>query len=130
MHDAWHARCMACQWAAAVVNSLRSARKFNNRCMCNVLTHAAMVTAQEGQSEEDARRCPACGSRLGLMLARGGGFIGCRAYPDCSYSRALEVLAPGEPAPSAGVWLDIVGRLVTIPFSSASKPSTCGTACH
>ena len=39
-----------------------------------------------------ARRCPACtGGRLGLKLARTGGFIGCSNYPECRYTRALAV---------------------------------------
>ncbi len=52
--------------------------------------------SQEGQSEEDARRCPACGGRLGLKLATSGGFIGCSNYPDCSYTRPLDLQALGE----------------------------------
>ncbi|CAL5218790.1 g512 [Coccomyxa viridis] len=51
---------------------------------------------KKGQSEEDARRCPACGGRLGLKLATSGGFIGCSNYPDCSYTRPLDLQALGE----------------------------------
>jgi len=42
---------------------------------------------------EDPRRCPRCGSgRLGLKLAkRSGAFIGCSNYPECTYTRPLEV---------------------------------------
>ena len=44
--------------------------------------------------DKDPRRCPACGNgRLGLKLGRGGPFIGCSGYPDCSYTRSL---AAGE----------------------------------
>ena len=52
--------------------------------------------SQEGQTQEEARACPACAKRgqqgrLGLKLARSsGGFIGCSLYPDCSYSQPLE----------------------------------------
>lgn len=58
---------------------------------------------QEGQSEEDARKCPACGGRLGLKLAKHGGFIGCSGYPDCSYMRPLQLYEPGEEPPAHGV---------------------------
>lgn len=51
---------------------------------------------QVGQSEEDARRCPECGGRLGLRLAKHGGFIGCSGYPACTYIRPLELHEPGE----------------------------------
>lgn len=56
---------------------------------------------QEGQTEEEARTCPACAKggrqgRLGLKPARTGqgGFVGCSNYPDCSYSRSLDSLIP------------------------------------
>ncbi|BDA43988.1 DNA topoisomerase 1 [Coccomyxa sp. Obi] len=51
---------------------------------------------QEGQSEEQARMCPSCGGRLGLRLAKHGGFIGCSGYPACSYTRPLQLYEPGE----------------------------------
>ncbi|KAL3144457.1 hypothetical protein ABBQ32_004201 [Trebouxia sp. C0010 RCD-2024] len=56
---------------------------------------------KEGQTEEEARTCPACAKggrqgRLGLKPARTGqgGFVGCSNYPDCSYSRSLDSLIP------------------------------------
>ncbi len=55
-----------------------------------------LMRSQEGQSEEEARKCPACGGRLGLKLATSGGFIGCSNYPDCSYTRPLDLQALGE----------------------------------
>ncbi len=40
----------------------------------------------------DPRRCPVCGNgRLGLRLARSGGFIGCSNYPECRHTRSLAV---------------------------------------
>jgi DNA topoisomerase-1 len=40
----------------------------------------------------DPRACPACGNgRLGLKLGKFGAFIGCANYPDCRYTRPLEV---------------------------------------
>ena len=45
----------------------------------------------------DPRACPACQSgRLGLRFSRGGAFIGCSNYPDCRFTRPLEV--PSEDA--------------------------------
>ena len=44
----------------------------------------------------DPRICPSCGAgRLGLRLAKNGGFIGCSSYPECRYTRPLAVLVPG-----------------------------------
>ena len=56
---------------------------------------------QEGQSGEDARKCPSCGGRLGLKLAKSGGFIGCSNYPDCGYARPLDPAIQGDSAPGA-----------------------------
>ena len=43
----------------------------------------------------DPRRCPACSvGRLGIKFARSGGFIGCSNYPDCRFTRDLEVPGP------------------------------------
>ena len=57
---------------------------------------------QDGQSEEDARKCPSCGGRLGLKLAKTGGFIGCSNYPGCTYARPLDIPAQGLDVPG---WL-------------------------
>ena len=41
------------------------------------------------------RTCPSCGSALSLKLShRGGPFVACSCYPDCTYSRSL-IDAPG-----------------------------------
>ncbi|MEM8588384.1 MAG: type I DNA topoisomerase [Pseudomonadota bacterium] len=41
---------------------------------------------------QDSRKCPSCADgRLGLKLSRTGAFIGCSNYPDCRYTRPLEV---------------------------------------
>ena len=46
-----------------------------------------------GPNGEDPRRCPGCGDgRLSLRLGRNGAFIGCSNYPDCTYTRPLEVV--------------------------------------
>jgi DNA topoisomerase-1 len=45
---------------------------------------------QEGQSEEDARKCPKCGEgRMGLKLGKFGAFLGCSQYPTCKYNKPL-----------------------------------------
>jgi DNA topoisomerase-1 len=45
----------------------------------------------------DPRACPACAAgRLGLKLGKFGAFIGCSNYPECRYTRPLEVRANGE----------------------------------
>jgi len=47
--------------------------------------------------ELDPRACPRCGDgRLGLKLAKSGGFIGCSNYPDCRFTRPLAVVLPGS----------------------------------
>ncbi len=44
----------------------------------------------------DPRTCPSCGEgRLGIRLGRMGAFIGCSRYPECRYTRPLQV-AGGE----------------------------------
>ncbi len=51
----------------------------------------------------DPRRCPACeGGRLGLKLGRTGGFIGCSNYPDCRFTRPLEVVREDDEANGQG----------------------------
>ncbi len=53
--------------------------------------------------DSDPRRCPSCKTgRLGLRLAKSGGFIGCSNYPECRYTRPLAV--PGDGAD--GAWPD------------------------
>ncbi len=55
-----------------------------------------------GENGHDARRCPACETgRLALKLARNGAFIGCQTYPECRFTRPLQVMtedAAGEAA--------------------------------
>ncbi len=46
--------------------------------------------------EADPRACPSCKTgRLGLRLAKNGGFIGCSNYPECRYTRPLAVTGNG-----------------------------------
>ncbi|XVJ52374.1 MAG: type I DNA topoisomerase [Vampirovibrio sp.] len=45
---------------------------------------------KEGQSPEEARKCPKCGEgRLGLKLGKFGAFLGCSVYPTCKYNKPL-----------------------------------------
>ena len=47
--------------------------------------------------EFDPRLCPSCGTgRLGLRIAKSGGFIGCSNYPECRFTRPLAVPVPGD----------------------------------
>ena len=53
----------------------------------------------------DTRVCPSCkDGRLGLKLGKGGPFIGCSNYPECSYTRPLSV-ASAEDDEIAGMAL-------------------------
>ncbi len=46
---------------------------------------------------KDPRACPACAAgRLSLKLGKFGAFIGCSNYPECRYTRPLEVRVNGE----------------------------------
>jgi DNA topoisomerase-1 len=48
------------------------------------------------QPEHNPRLCPSCGDgRLGLRIAKNGGFIGCSNYPECRFTRPLAVQANG-----------------------------------
>ena len=43
------------------------------------------------------RQCPVCADgRLGLKIGKTGGFIGCSNYPNCRYTRALEIAGTNE----------------------------------
>ena len=45
----------------------------------------------------DPRLCPVCSAgKLGLKLGKFGAFIGCSNYPECRYTRALEVAGNGN----------------------------------
>jgi DNA topoisomerase I len=44
----------------------------------------------EGQTQEEARKCPSCHEGLmGLKLGRFGAFLGCSRYPDCKHIQQL-----------------------------------------
>jgi len=45
-----------------------------------------------GEDGSDPRKCPSCDDgRLNLKLGKFGAFIGCNKYPDCKFTRPLEV---------------------------------------
>jgi len=51
---------------------------------------------REGEDGIDPRKCPSCDSgRLNLKLGKFGAFIGCANYPDCRFTRPLEVVEGG-----------------------------------
>jgi DNA topoisomerase-1 len=44
---------------------------------------------------EESRKCPACGNgRLSLKFGKFGAFIGCANYPECKFTKPLEIAAP------------------------------------
>ncbi|MFN9692006.1 MAG: type I DNA topoisomerase [Vampirovibrionales bacterium] len=59
---------------------------------------------KEGQTPEEARKCPKCGEgRLGLKLGKFGAFLGCSVYPTCKYNKPLaeavsDAKGDGEPS--------------------------------
>ena len=52
-----------------------------------------------GEGGTESRACPQCDDgQLSLKLGRFGAFIGCSNYPDCRYTRPLEVAGDGGAA--------------------------------
>jgi len=60
--------------------------------------------------EADPRACPSCGGRLGLKIGRTGGFVGCSNYPDCTYTRPLVAVQPGEAPPEGNAGPRALGQ--------------------
>ena len=53
---------------------------------------------------KDPRACPVCGNgKLGLKLGKFGAFIGCSNYPECRYTRPLEVAGNGANGAAPGL---------------------------
>jgi DNA topoisomerase-1 len=54
-----------------------------------------------GADPEKARTCPTCSEgKLGLRVGKFGAFLGCSRYPDCNFTRPLDI--PRENADAAG----------------------------
>ena len=52
---------------------------------------------REGPDGKDPRKCPTCEEgRLNLKLGKFGAFIGCNNYPECRFTRPLEVTNGSE----------------------------------
>lgn len=52
---------------------------------------------QPSPDNPEPRKCKACGGgRLGLKLGKFGAFIGCSNYPDCKFTRPLELSGDDE----------------------------------
>jgi DNA topoisomerase-1 len=67
--------------------------------------------AKPDNPDADPRTCPVCGTgRLGLRLGRSGGFIGCSGYPECRYTRPLEVPGDGEDENAILIEPRVLGR--------------------
>ncbi len=63
------------------------------------------------------RKCPTCDNgRLGLKLARTGGFIGCSNYPECKHTQPLSVVGEdnGEQAFPKELGVDDNGEKIAI----------------
>lgn len=52
---------------------------------------------QPSAENPEPRKCKACeGGRLGLKLGKFGAFIGCSNYPECKFTRPLELVSNNE----------------------------------
>lgn len=63
-------------------------------------TILATVQRKDVTQERIDEMCPLCGHPLSIRLGKRDRFIGCTAYPECSYTRALTE-RPGESAADA-----------------------------
>jgi len=55
-----------------------------------------------GEDGADPRKCPTCeDGRLNLKIGKFGAFIGCSNYPECRFTRPLEVTNGGDTDPAA-----------------------------
>jgi len=58
---------------------------------------------RDGGNGKDPRKCPSCtDGRLNLKLGKFGAFIGCSNYPDCRFTRPLEVTDGNDEAGGNG----------------------------
>lgn len=48
------------------------------------------VQRKDVTQEAIDEKCPECGAGLAIRLGKRGRFVGCTAYPDCSYTRSLD----------------------------------------
>jgi len=59
----------------------------------------------------DPRRCPSCADgRLSLKLGKFGAFIGCSNYPDCKFTRPLEIATDKNSSETAAGGPKVLGR--------------------
>ncbi len=79
--------------------------------------------------------CPSCGARLLIRSGRYGLFMGCSAYPACSYTRKIEAepATTTEPVPTDEKCPECQAPMVirtgrTGPFLSCSRYPACKTA--
>jgi DNA topoisomerase-1 len=61
---------------------------------------AQTVQRSDVTQEATTEICPECGQPLNIRLGKRGRFIGCSAYPKCSYTRNVEGDATGAPSTS------------------------------
>jgi len=56
----------------------------------NVDHKEASVDRKDVTQEQIDEKCPKCGAQLSIRLGRHGRFIGCTAYPECTYTRNVD----------------------------------------
>jgi DNA topoisomerase-1 len=61
----------------------------------NVDHKEASVDRKDVTQEQIDEKCPKCGAQLSIRLGRHGRFIGCTAYPECTYTRNIDA-EPGS----------------------------------
>ena len=71
------------------------------------LIHKIDETVQRSDVTQEKldEKCPDCGKPLSIRLGRTGRFVGCTAFPDCSYTRSLE-----DDAESARADAELIGE--------------------
>ena len=57
------------------------------------LEHLLVMNAED---KENPRKCPKCGGRLNIKIGKFGGFIGCEKYPDCDYTKQINITDKDE----------------------------------
>lgn len=71
----------------------------------NAATASIPIDAEDTAQQRSTKACPACGNPLSLKLShKGGPFVGCTSYPECSYTRpplAIQDVLLDEDSPNS-----------------------------
>ncbi len=76
--------------------SIQSADKLRITDVINYLEKDLDDYLFKAQDNGVDRKCPKCGGMLGLKLGRYGAFIACSNYPDCSYTKRIQMDSQGD----------------------------------